>query len=288
MLQPDFIIIGAMKCATSTLQKQLALQPGIFMTSPKEPNFFSDDNIYANGIDWYASLYQDALKTDIKGEASTHYSKLPTYPETIARLKQYCSPPPRLIYVIRHPIERLVSHYMHEWSQGNISVDINQAIKTVPELIDYSRYHYQIAPYLEAFGRDQVLLVFYEQLSQAPSAQLARCAAFINYPHPTQWIESEARQNVSAQRLRKFPGYDLLINTPLLARIRRTLVPRFLRDNVKSRLTMKSRPQLSSESTRELTKIFNDDLSKLGQLIGADLRCDNFKQMATERNYDWL
>ena len=44
---PDFLIVGAMKCGTSTLQAQLALQDGIFMTTPKEPNFFSDDAVFA-------------------------------------------------------------------------------------------------------------------------------------------------------------------------------------------------------------------------------------------------
>ena len=50
---PNFIIIGAMKCATSTLHEQLALQPGIFMSQLKEPNFFSNDEEYEKGWNWY-------------------------------------------------------------------------------------------------------------------------------------------------------------------------------------------------------------------------------------------
>ena len=83
---PDFLIIGAMKSGTSTLQAQLAVQPGLFMTTPKEPNFFSDDDIYAKGIDWYRSLFDAAAAGDLKGEASTHYTKLPDYPDTVTRL----------------------------------------------------------------------------------------------------------------------------------------------------------------------------------------------------------
>lgn len=55
---PDFIIIGAMKCATSTLHDQLARQPGLFMSTPKEPNFFSDDEQWGRGLDWYGSLFE--------------------------------------------------------------------------------------------------------------------------------------------------------------------------------------------------------------------------------------
>ena len=56
---PDFIIIGAMKCMTSTLHEQLAAQPGIQMSMPKEPCYFSDDAVYARGPEWYASLFDE-------------------------------------------------------------------------------------------------------------------------------------------------------------------------------------------------------------------------------------
>ena len=80
---PDFVIIGAMKCATSSLHDQLAQQPGIFMSELKEPNFFSNDEQYAKGIDWYLSNFRDAYPDELLGESSTHYTKLPTYPNTI-------------------------------------------------------------------------------------------------------------------------------------------------------------------------------------------------------------
>ena len=57
---PDFMIIGAMKSATSTLHEQLAANPGFFMSRPKEPNFFSDDAVWARGLDWYSALFASA------------------------------------------------------------------------------------------------------------------------------------------------------------------------------------------------------------------------------------
>jgi hypothetical protein len=85
--RPNFIIIGAMKCATSTLHEQLARQPGFFMSQPKEPNFFSDDSAYARGEDWYLGLFAGTRPGDICGESSTHYTKLPTYPGTVGMVK---------------------------------------------------------------------------------------------------------------------------------------------------------------------------------------------------------
>ncbi len=58
--RPDFIVIGAMKSATTTLHEQLARQPGLFMSRPKEPNFFSDNENYARGWGWYSSLFRAA------------------------------------------------------------------------------------------------------------------------------------------------------------------------------------------------------------------------------------
>ena len=75
---PDFLIIGAMKCGTSTLQAQLARQPGVFMSTPKEPNYFSDDEVHAQGQARYEGLFSGAAEGDLTGEASTHYTKLPT------------------------------------------------------------------------------------------------------------------------------------------------------------------------------------------------------------------
>ena len=69
------------------------------MSTPKEPYFFSDDPQYAKGLDWYTSLFDDAADRDICGESSTHYTKLPTYPQTIKRMRQH-APNIKLIYVI--------------------------------------------------------------------------------------------------------------------------------------------------------------------------------------------
>ena len=85
---PSFIIMGAMKCATSSIQKQLSLQDGIFMSEPKEPNFFSDDSVYSKGFSWYSQLFDDARTGDILGEASTHYTKLPDKPNSVVRMKK--------------------------------------------------------------------------------------------------------------------------------------------------------------------------------------------------------
>lgn len=279
MKKPDFIIIGAMKSATSTLHEQLALQPGFFMSTPKEPNFFSDDQVYELGLDWYANLFSGAGVGDICGESSTHYTKLPDYPQTIERMKSYL-PSLKLIYVIRHPIERLVSHYIHQWSQNVIKTDINQAIDKFDELINYSRYSMQLAPFIDAYGAENIHIAFSEAFRIRPQYELEKVTRFLGYNKPVIWYEDLPEQNVSSQRVRRFKGYDFVINHPLLMWLRRNLIPQKLRDAVKNKLTLKSRPLIDEQHTQKLTQIFNEDLTSLGGLLGVELNLQNYKAKA--------
>lgn len=281
---PSFFIIGAMKSATSTLHNQLAVQPSIFMSMPKEPNFFSDDASYAQGIDWYQSLFSGAKEGDICGESSTHYTKLPDYPKTISRLKLLI-PQPKFIYVMRHPIERLVSHYIHLWSESDVSCDINQAIDQCPELINYSCYGRQLLPYFEYFGSESVLPVFFHSLKHNPAETLVQVGEFIGAPEPLLWDDRLLPDNVSQQRIRKFAGYRVLVESAVMTRLRRQLVPQSWRDKFKGRLRMRERPLIDNNQRRKLEKIFDRDLAALSQWLGFCPSCEQFyppRAMETE------
>lgn len=284
---PDFIIIGAMKCATSTLHEQLALQPGIFMTEPKEPNFFSNDEEYEKGLEWYLSLFETAQITDFCGESSTHYTKLPTYPHTIERLQQHF-PNVKLIYIMRHPIDRLVSQYIHEWTQQVISYDINQAIIKHPELIEYSLYTKQLKPYFEAFGQDKILPIFFERFIKFPQEELERVCQFIGYSGQPTWKMDLEIQNASAERLRKSAWRDFLVEAPVLKEIRKTLIPKSFRNWVKGFWTMKKRPQLTEENLKYLQGIFDQDLEILGNWLGIpNFSCSSFKTEIQHQAKNW-
>jgi len=286
MKRPDFIIIGAMKSATSTLHVQLDSHPGIYMSDPKEPNFFSDDDQYRRGVSWYLSHFVSARKGDLCGESSTHYAKLPDYPETVQRMKALLQDV-KLIYVMRHPIDRLVSHYIHQWTQNVIRCDINDALDRYPELIDYGRYSYQLTPYFQAYGKAAVLPVFFTALREYPQRELERIARFIGYSGPVTWKDDVGAQNVSAERLRRFRGYRLIVDSPLMAALRRTLVPQLMRDMVKARLTMKESPVIEAANAARLESIFDEDLRTLSEWLNVDLNCKNFNEKTSCKSLEW-
>ena len=279
--RPDFIIIGAMKCGTSTLHEQIALQPGTCMSEPKEPNFFSDDSEYQRGWEWYQRLFSAASEGDLRGESSTHYTKLPTFPLTIERINKHLDPAPKFIYVMRHPIDRLVSHYVHDWTEQKVTAPIDDAIHNHPDLINYSRYAMQLKPFIEEFGADSILPVFFERMVSNKQQELERVCSFLGYPGQPTWNDDLGAQNQSAERMQMTLLSSFLLHFPGLRTLRQVLVPKSLRNRIKSRWQMKERPKLSDAAFVELRQLFDEDLSELSKILGTQLNCENFKSVAS-------
>lgn len=261
MALPDFLLIGAMKCGTTTLASQLAQQSGVFVTKPKEPNFFSDDDIYAQGTEWYESLFASAQAGDLKGEASTHYTKLPTYPETLARMQKLL-PEPRIIYMIRDPMTRAVSHYIHEWTEGRMGTDPETALAAAPEVIEYGCFGRQIAPFVDAYGRDAIYLTSLEQIKQDPDREFARIGGFLGLADAA-WIHDLPAQNVSKTRVRQMPLQSVLVDNPVAEALRRALVPKALRRWIREGRTMQDRPELPESLKVQMREQFLTDRKTL-------------------------
>lgn len=284
---PDFVIIGAMKCATSTLDTQLALQPGIFTCTPKEPYFFSNDEVYVKGLEWYEGLFDGAEPDDLCGEATTHYTKLPTYPLSLERMREHI-PKAKLIYIMRHPIDRLVSQYVHEWSMNFVKVPLDAAVEQHPILVDYSRYSMQLKPFLETYGPENVLPLSFHRLMAASQEELERVCAFLGYEGTPQWHSDTEAQNISAERIRRSPLRDAVVSAPGVRAIRKHLVPQSARDWVKGFWKMSSRPALSDVRRAELARVFDEDLALLGAWLGMELTCENFKDATTPAPLEWI
>lgn len=188
---------------------------------------------------------------------------------------------------MRDPIERLVSQYIHEWSCNRIHVDINQALEAHPELIQYSRYAYQLEGFIERYGSENILPVFFERIKENPESELRRIARFIGYAGEVQWRENVTRTNVSSERMRtnRFTGF--LIKNNLLASLRRALVPRPVRDAVKKKMQMNERPELSEVSKSKLQSVFDEELGKIGELLGLRLTTQNYKTAIFSEQPEW-
>jgi hypothetical protein len=166
---PDFVVLGAMKAGTTALYHFLERRDDVFMTDPKEPNFFSIPSVYERGPEWYTALFSGARPDQICGEASPSYTRFPRFPAAAERMWQLI-PQTRLIYLMRHPVERFYSNYVFDRAFGHRET-IRQTLAARPYVLETSKYIRQIERYLEFFPREQLHLVVLEDLGPAEHLQ---------------------------------------------------------------------------------------------------------------------
>ncbi len=170
---PDFLVIGAMKGGSTTLFRMLAEHPQIYMCEPKEPGFFSRPERFARGLDWYASLFAGAGPGQLAGEASTCYSRWPHFGDVPGLVAKHL-PDAKLVYLLRHPVERAYSHYRHlmeeRYARGSGPViELRAALDEIPEILDASRYALQIEQYLAHFPRERLHVLTLDALRARPA-----------------------------------------------------------------------------------------------------------------------
>jgi hypothetical protein len=176
-------VIGAMKSGTNYLRKLLGRHPSIFMTEVDEPSYFVDPDELK--IIWrekwaceywrdkknYLQLFASAGDATILGEASTNYTKIPQVTGVAERLHAF-NPDARLIYLLRDPVERAISHYWHMVRYHSEYRSIAAAVRDDPQYVAVSHYAMQLAPFRERFGDDRIAVLTHEDLVRNPYATM--------------------------------------------------------------------------------------------------------------------
>jgi hypothetical protein len=162
---PTFLIIGAEKSGTTALADALNRHGSIYLPKAKELRFFSSHN-WGRGPDWYSAQFQPEPGVTCIGEASPSYSLFPVEPNVVARMHATLGHDVRLVYLVRDPVERLVSHYLHAitygWVPSGMAVD--RAVEQAPLLVAASMYHTQLQRYLDQYPLDAVRVVVFEDV----------------------------------------------------------------------------------------------------------------------------
>jgi Sulfotransferase domain len=211
---PSLIIIGGLKCGTTSIHHYLGLHPEIQMSKPKELNFFVEELNWDLGLDWYASRFDGRFK--VRGESSPHYTNLPRFEGVAERIRRHC-PDAKLLYMVRDPIKRILSHWVHATGAG---YETRELVPTLSQpdssYIQRSMYWMQLQPYLERFDRAQIEIVTQEELQSEREATMRRAFAFAGVDESftseqfdREWEKSSAKQGGKYQlmeRLVKLPG----------------------------------------------------------------------------------
>ena len=172
------------------------------MASPKEPQFFSRDATYQRGLGWYAQLFADARPGQVLGEASTCYSRHAKYPLAATRLHQHL-PHARLVYLLRHPVERLYSHYVFSMQCLGKVMTFEEFLKQDDEAVDASNFIAQIEHYTRLFNESSLQCVFHEDLFGDSSENLRQLLVFLGLEDGHLGDLAQVRENVQGSLMRK-------------------------------------------------------------------------------------
>src|SRR5580704_8343394 len=174
MTLPTFVVIGAMKAGTVSLRHYLDEHPDVFLGRGGkfgEPNFFIAEDNWPRGRGWYESLFDGAGRAAAIGECSPSYTMAPAFGGVPERMAQVV-PDARLVYVVRDPIARMQSMYMHQVSAGRERRRAEVALLD-DRYLEPSLYGFQLAVFLDHFDRSQVLVIASEVLRDRPREALS-------------------------------------------------------------------------------------------------------------------
>lgn len=172
------IIIGAMKCGTTSLFSYLSGHPSICPAAVKEAEFFSEHQSHKIKLHRYSDLWKNYDRAIHKYvlEASTGYTKYPMearVPEKIRR----CGIRPKFIYIMRNPFDRIVSHFNFVQGGEKRTLDTRDG-----HLIHVSNYYLQLERYRKYFPVEDILLLDFDDLRETPRKVLGQVYDFLHLP----------------------------------------------------------------------------------------------------------
>ena len=178
MSLPNFMVLGAAKSATTTLYNILKKHDNVFAPSFKEPHFFNIDKNFNKGLDWYEKTYYNDVEN-----CKVVFDFTPTYlysSSCAERIYNSLGSEMNFIIILRNPVDRAYSHYLHSKRDGHENTDFKSAITNEKNRIEIARknndvlselrysylaqgqYYNMISPYLKYYSLDNFLIINFE------------------------------------------------------------------------------------------------------------------------------
>ena len=277
----DFLVIGAEKAGTTALFSYMWQHPELYLPYQKEINFFADEDRFDRGVSWYMETYfSGADESKLWGEASPQYMG---YTRAPARIKA-AFPEIKLVSVLRNPIDRAYSHYRMAARRGTETRPFTEVVAErleylsepprsggeddSPYLLNFSLYGKTLERYLQYFDREQILVLFQEDLLNDPRAVLAGLFAFLGVD--TAYVPPNLGKKYHVGGTQRIPGLRGWIQrqTVLKKVARKALLSERNVEVVKFWIeVLNVKPVedegLSSDERRFLREIFREDVALL-------------------------
>lgn len=269
MSLPNFLIVGAMKCGTSTLKGYLQLHDNIFMV-PREIHFFDRDSNYRRGIKWYEEFFRGASHQKAVGEKTPNYCYGPSVP---GRIHEYL-PQAKLIWIFRDPVARAYSHYWHFVRRGRELSSFESALTGIIGADQTNENNYegylkvgvyaeQVSRYLEFFPKDQMQFLLLEDLVSDPESTVKRVFNFLGVD-PDMEIKKRVKQNVG------FMPRSAYLNWTV-RRLFKLSVADALLEKINQSFARPKYPPMKEQTRVQLKRYYERPNSELAKLIGINL-----------------
>ncbi len=269
MRLPDFLVIGAMKSGSTSLYYDLSSNPSIYLAT-KEANCLVQSIEPAD----YARRFRAARAHQVCGDVSMQYSMLPDYPGVVERSRKLLPQGTKLVYLIREPVSRAVSHHYHRYSMHgpmHMDGDFDACVRRYPCLTDYGCYARQLEPWLRCWGEDAIRVIRFEDyVANRRGTVTALCKFLGADPHPD-LVQADVVRNASVGKPVTTPFWASLLQSPLYRRVVRPCMSTAVRDYVRTKVlpAAPSRPAPPHPDTvAELVSAFAPDERRLRDLTG--------------------
>jgi hypothetical protein len=291
---PNFLVIGAAKAGTTSLWDFLKSHPEVYLPAEiKETNFFALEGTRPNfrgpadaeginrgaitDLEAYQKLFDAVSDHKAVGEVATSYLYYPAAP---LRIKAHI-PDVKIIAVLRNPVDRAFSSYLHTIRDGRESVhDFAAALRLEDERIaanwehiwHYKAmgfYYAQLSRYYELFDARQIKVYLFDDLVNDERAVLSDLMRFLGIDDTVEVRLKRLNASSHARVSRVNCIQSLVRGEHLIKRAARRLLPApWL---AQARIALTRRIEVTSAVRRELIQFFRDDIEKLAGLIGRDL-----------------
>jgi hypothetical protein len=268
---PTFLVIGAMKAGTTSLYEYLRAHPQVFMATPKELHFFPASKHWPDGVDWYAAHFAHAGDARARGEISPSYSQADQFPGVAARVAQIV-PDAKIVYLVREPVARAQSMYLHEVAAGRETLPIEEALASKPLYVNSSRYATQLDEYLPFFTRERILVCTSDALRADRAGALRRLFTFLDVdPDAPLTPVAHERGHTGDKRTRRAVWQHLRDNRVYRAVVDRTPAPvRRLGQRALTRPIDVDAGALSDAAIARLRDEFRPEVARLREFLPAD------------------
>jgi hypothetical protein len=279
--KPDFLIVGAQKSGTTTLHYSLSAHKNIFMSNPKELNFFHNDDNYKKGINWYSQHFANCRENQIAGESSPEYIHYNIVPGRIAALL----PNVKIIILLRNPIDRAYSAYWHAVRHAGEHLNFESAIEIEQKRIrndSYAEKYYSyltrgnyissVREYFNWFPADNISIIIAEDYFQNPVAIIKILLQFLSLDYYSDFLEiapSVLLNKGRALKSRKVQRFYVLLklNFPFLE----TYFPVFTTFFSKLNRAGDNYSPLSYETRKLLWDYYNNSICELENFTGRQI-----------------